>query len=270
MGGFYKEEAPSWSLPEQKGSFLASYFLHLYWAGPRVCLVGDNREQIGWNSSWKKPGRKGWASPRTPGASHILDAEVPGQWRYTSKVGVYWRCAGLIWKGGRGGHSQQHLGQGLTSCLGLGRQAVYTRSVSKGVVTWRSLRKLGCEMLIDARCHGTPVEELDPEHLVPSQQPSHVKKAGTAYVKKRRPGRSRGGASSPAVPIGPCHRNVRNSARETQAGWLGRGAGVEPGVPSGVRPHPSSGLRREAQLPLRPAGAVPAKLYYRGAGRAEL
>lgn len=145
--------------------------------------------------------------------------------------------------------------------LGLGSGAVYSRWVPKCAATWKSLRKLGCEMLVDARC-----QESNPEHRVSSQQAPHVKKAGTAYVKKRRPGRSRGGASLPAAPIGPCNVNVRNPARETWAGWRGRGAGVEPGVPFSVRPRPSSGLRRDARLLLRPTGALPAVLCHGGTG----
>lgn len=124
-------------------------------------------------------------------------------------------------------------------------------------------------MLIDARCQATPVEKPNPEHHVPSPAP-HAKKAGTALVKKRRQGRSRGGASPPAASIGPYNVNVRNPARETWAGWRGRGAGVEPGVPSSVRPRPSSGLRLEAGLPLRPTGSLPAVLCHGGTGRTEL
>lgn len=136
--------------------------------------------------------------------------------------------------------------------------------------TWRSLRKLGCEMLVDSRCQATPVEDSNPEHHVPSQQAPHAMKTGAAYVKKRRPGRSRGGASLPTAPIGLCNVNVRNPARETWAGWRGRGAGVEPGVPFSVRPRPSSGLRRDARLPWRPTGALLAVLCHGGTGHTGL
>lgn len=45
---------------------------------------------------------------------------------------------------------------------------------------------------------------------------------------------------------------------------------MEPAVPSGVRPRPSSGLRRDAWLPLRPTGALPPPLCYGGAECTEL
>lgn len=45
---------------------------------------------------------------------------------------------------------------------------------------------------------------------------------------------------------------------------------MEPGVPSSVRPRPSSGLRLDARLPLRPTGSLPAVLCHGGTGRTEL
>lgn len=94
-----------------------------YWAGLRVCFVGDKREWIGWNPSSKQPGRKGWASPRAPGAPHILDAWVPRQCEYIPK----WVSAGATPDSSEGGLSQQHLGQSLTVGLELGSQVVYLR-----------------------------------------------------------------------------------------------------------------------------------------------
>lgn len=45
---------------------------------------------------------------------------------------------------------------------------------------------------------------------------------------------------------------------------------MELAVPSGVRPRPSSGLRRDARLPLRPSGALPPPLCHGGAEYTEL
>lgn len=113
------------------------------------------------------------------------------------------------------------------------------------------------------------MEEPDTERHVPSQQPLYAKKAGTAYIKKRRPGWSRGGASLSAAPIGPCNVNVRNPARETQAGWRGRGAGwslLSPPASGRARP-PGCG---ETPGPLRPTGALPPPLCHGGAECTEL
>lgn len=86
----------------------------------------------------------------------------------------------------------------------------------------------------------------EPERRVPSQQPPHANEARTAYfiLRRLRPGRSRGGASPPAATIGPRSIYVRGPARETLAGWRGRSAGAEPGIPVRVGPRPSSRLQR--------------------------